>query len=226
MLSESRTLLFDNPWAALGPGIALVLTAASMNVVGDWLFERLSERGQVAVSAPLAVEVRCASHVESAQPGRSSTRSTSTSPPGETVGIVGESGSGKSMTARALVGLLPPGVHARAGSVRLARARAARRRRERDVAARSAAAEIALLLQDPFTMLNPLMPVGAQIVETVRDAAGGGCRARRAARRRCAGSPRSASPTRASPTATRSSSPAACASASGSPPRSRATPSC
>lgn len=47
MLSDSRTLLFDNPWAALGPGIALVLTAASVNVVGDWLFERLSARGRV-----------------------------------------------------------------------------------------------------------------------------------------------------------------------------------
>jgi peptide/nickel transport system permease protein len=45
MLSDSRTLLFDNEWTALGPGIALVATAASMNVVGDWLFERLSERG-------------------------------------------------------------------------------------------------------------------------------------------------------------------------------------
>jgi peptide/nickel transport system permease protein len=45
MLSDSRTLLFDNAWTALGPGIALVLTAASVNVMGDWLFERLSERG-------------------------------------------------------------------------------------------------------------------------------------------------------------------------------------
>jgi len=45
MLSDSRTLLFDNEWTALGPGIALVATAASMNVVGDWLFERLTERG-------------------------------------------------------------------------------------------------------------------------------------------------------------------------------------
>jgi peptide/nickel transport system permease protein len=45
MLSDSRTLLFDNEWTALGPGIALVATAASVNVVGDWLFERLSERG-------------------------------------------------------------------------------------------------------------------------------------------------------------------------------------
>jgi peptide/nickel transport system permease protein len=47
MLSESRTLLFDNAWTALGPGIALVVTAASVNVVGDWLFERLSDRGRV-----------------------------------------------------------------------------------------------------------------------------------------------------------------------------------
>jgi peptide/nickel transport system permease protein len=47
MLSDSRTLLFDNPWSALGPGIALVMTAASVNVLGDWLFERLSELGRV-----------------------------------------------------------------------------------------------------------------------------------------------------------------------------------
>lgn len=45
MLSDSRTLLFDNEWTALGPGIALVATAASTNVVGDWLFERLTDRG-------------------------------------------------------------------------------------------------------------------------------------------------------------------------------------
>src|SRR5271165_5574313 len=37
--------------------------------------------------------------------------------PGETLGIVGESGSGKSLTARALIGLLPAGVQAK-GEVR------------------------------------------------------------------------------------------------------------
>jgi peptide/nickel transport system permease protein len=47
MLSESRTLLFDNAWAALAPGIGLVVTAASVNVVGDWLFERLADRGRI-----------------------------------------------------------------------------------------------------------------------------------------------------------------------------------
>jgi peptide/nickel transport system permease protein len=45
MLADSRTLIFTNPWAALGPGCALVLTAVSMNLVGDWLYEHLSDRG-------------------------------------------------------------------------------------------------------------------------------------------------------------------------------------
>lgn len=46
MLSDSRTLLFDVPAAALAPGIAIVVAAASVNVVGDWLYERLSDRGR------------------------------------------------------------------------------------------------------------------------------------------------------------------------------------
>jgi peptide/nickel transport system permease protein len=46
MLAESRTLLFDNPWSALAPGAMLVLTAVSMNLLGDWLYERLSDRGR------------------------------------------------------------------------------------------------------------------------------------------------------------------------------------
>jgi peptide/nickel transport system permease protein len=46
MLSESRTLLFDVPAAAIAPGLAIVVTAASVNVVGDWLYEHLSDRGR------------------------------------------------------------------------------------------------------------------------------------------------------------------------------------
>src|SRR5262249_50733029 len=39
MLAESRTLLFDTPAAALAPGGMIVITAASMNLIGDWLYE-------------------------------------------------------------------------------------------------------------------------------------------------------------------------------------------
>ena len=93
---------------------------------------------------------------------------------GETVGIVGESGSGKSMTARALVGLLPDGVTAH-GDIRYA----GRPLRGGTRAVRGS--DIALIFQDPFTMLNPLMPCGDQISELLTGP--GGRRLRRAARR-------------------------------------------
>jgi peptide/nickel transport system permease protein len=47
MLADSRTLLFENPASAIAPGLALVLTAASVNVLGDWVYERLSDRGEI-----------------------------------------------------------------------------------------------------------------------------------------------------------------------------------
>jgi peptide/nickel transport system permease protein len=45
MLAEGRNLLFVNPVAALAPAAMIVLTATSMNLIGDWLYERLSSRG-------------------------------------------------------------------------------------------------------------------------------------------------------------------------------------
>jgi len=45
MLGENRTVLFLNPMAVLAPGAAIVLTAASVNLLGDWLYEWISSRG-------------------------------------------------------------------------------------------------------------------------------------------------------------------------------------
>ncbi|MFI7696704.1 oligopeptide/dipeptide ABC transporter ATP-binding protein [Nonomuraea sp. NPDC049655] len=83
---------------------------------------------------------------------------------GETVGLVGESGSGKSLTARALVGLLPRGLRAE-GSVEVGGAQlvGASERLLRGVRGR----RISLLMQDPFAMLNPLRTAGAHIAETL-----------------------------------------------------------
>jgi peptide/nickel transport system ATP-binding protein len=86
--------------------------------------------------------------------------------PGETLGIVGESGSGKSMTARAMIGLLPTGVRAE-GEVSY-RGRNILSLPERELR-QVRGGEIAMIFQDPFTMLNPLMRCGAQIVELIRD---------------------------------------------------------
>ena len=42
MLSENRTILFSNPAALLLPAAMIILTAVSMNLIGDWLSERLT----------------------------------------------------------------------------------------------------------------------------------------------------------------------------------------
>jgi peptide/nickel transport system permease protein len=42
MLFENRNILFSNPVALLLPAAAIILTAVSMNLIGDWLFERLA----------------------------------------------------------------------------------------------------------------------------------------------------------------------------------------
>jgi peptide/nickel transport system ATP-binding protein len=84
---------------------------------------------------------------------------------GETIGIVGESGSGKSMTMRAIVQLLPPRVTT-TGSI-IWQGRDLCRASQRDMQAIRGGG-ISLLLQDPFTMLNPLMRCGAHIEEGLR----------------------------------------------------------
>lgn len=44
MLTDGQSLLFDNPMAAVAPGLAIVVLAVSVNLIGDWLYERYSNR--------------------------------------------------------------------------------------------------------------------------------------------------------------------------------------
>jgi peptide/nickel transport system permease protein len=43
MLFENRTILFTNPVALLLPAAMVILTAVSMNLIGDWLFARFTK---------------------------------------------------------------------------------------------------------------------------------------------------------------------------------------
>ncbi|NDL59568.1 ATP-binding cassette domain-containing protein [Phytoactinopolyspora sp. XMNu-373] len=85
---------------------------------------------------------------------------------GERVGLIGESGSGKSLTALALLGLLPEGVRA-GGSVRLAGAGfdlvGASERQMSKVRGN----RMAMVFQEPMTALNPVMQVGDQVAEVM-----------------------------------------------------------
>ncbi len=86
--------------------------------------------------------------------------------PGETLGIVGESGSGKSMTALALLGLIPPPGQISAGEIWL---------NGRNLVTLSAAElqqvqgrEIAMIFQEPMTALNPVLTIRQHLIEPLR----------------------------------------------------------
>ncbi|GAB3468506.1 ABC transporter ATP-binding protein [Actinophytocola sediminis] len=80
--------------------------------------------------------------------------------------LIGESGCGKSLTSMAILGLLPPGMSVRAGSVRfdgvdlLAAG-------ERDLR-RVRGGPVGIVFQEPMSSLNPTMTVGDQIAEARR----------------------------------------------------------
>jgi oligopeptide transport system ATP-binding protein len=97
---------------------------------------------------------------------------------GETVALLGESGSGKSVTAQAVMGIVPkPAGRIAGGSIRYD---------GRDLLAPAAAKglrgrEIAMVFQDPLSSLNPVFRVGAQIGEMFRRHRGASRREARAA---------------------------------------------
>jgi peptide/nickel transport system ATP-binding protein len=97
---------------------------------------------------------------------------------GQTLALVGESGSGKSLTALALMRLLPAGARVDAGRLRFGThelgalgEREMRRLRGR---------EIAMIFQEPMTSLNPVRSIGWQIAESLRLHQGLSARAARA----------------------------------------------
>jgi len=96
---------------------------------------------------------------------------------GQTLGLIGESGCGKSLTALALMGLLPESAQV-AGSVRLD---------GHELLGQADAAwcqlrgnRLAMVFQEPMTALNPLHTIGRQIAESLRLHRGMDARAARA----------------------------------------------
>ena len=85
---------------------------------------------------------------------------------GETLGVVGESGSGKSVASLAVLGLLDPRSARVSGRVLLG---------DRDLLALPrdelraiSGRDVAMVFQDPFSCLHPMLRVGDQIVEAIR----------------------------------------------------------
>lgn len=173
LLREGVARIYVNPVAALGPGIAVVLTGLVLNAIGSLFAEPALKPGRVftrpgvraraeAEEAVVEVENLTVRFADGVERVRGVSLSIS---PGETVGIVGASGSGKSVTAMAIAGLL--GAEARIDASTL-------RFRGIDMTAPPTAAErhqlgleLAMVFQDPLTSLNPSLTVGRQLTEVL-----------------------------------------------------------
>ena len=112
--------------------------------VSDLNVEILGENGAFPVVSEMSLSVR----------------------PGETVCIVGESGCGKSMTALSLLRLLPDSARVASGSIRIHGEDflAMDRRQVEDFRGD----KIAMVFQEPLSALNPVLTIGEQIAESVR----------------------------------------------------------
>ena len=86
---------------------------------------------------------------------------------GKTIGIVGESGCGKTVLARSIMGLLPRRGLVREGSVRF-EGKELIGLTPKEMRAYWGS-QMAMIFQDPMTSLNPVMKIGKQITESIRE---------------------------------------------------------
>ncbi|MDA0789733.1 MAG: dipeptide/oligopeptide/nickel ABC transporter permease/ATP-binding protein [Proteobacteria bacterium] len=186
MLSVAQNYIYQHPFMAVPPGIMIMLTVLAFNLFGDGLRDALA---RVDTSPPAPVRKtktgRTSStpnegnrtsvlsienlHVQFRQPAGEDlevvTDVSFSVPAGRTVGLVGESGCGKSVTAMAIMGLLPDNGHASDGVIYFA---------GRELTSLSETAlnqirgeEIGMIFQGPMSSLNPAFTVKNQIAETI-----------------------------------------------------------
>ena len=187
MIRGARATMEQAPLMLLWPCAALTLTILAMNLLcdalRDWVDPRTSARrprlrlvdrlipGLLPPAEPkpetvldirgLTVEIETPfGAIKPVEDVSLSVRA------GETVALVGESGSGKSLTATAVMGLLPPAARPVAGAAwfgdrDLLRLSEPELRRLRGGA-------VAMIFQDPMSSLNPVHRAGDQVAEAIR----------------------------------------------------------
>jgi oligopeptide/dipeptide ABC transporter ATP-binding protein len=185
MVGEASNAMSQDPWLLVPTGAALMVTVMAFGLIGDAVRDSAMSRG---ATAPPLFPKRPRHHVAdeaSQQPGNGVVPVLSVQgltvtiggttvvqdvsfdvPPGKAIGIVGESGCGKSITARAILGLLPAGSTVTAGQVVFDGT---------DLTAlsdkelnRVRGPGIAFISQDPASSLDPTFTIGSQLREVIR----------------------------------------------------------
>ncbi|MEU2914800.1 dipeptide/oligopeptide/nickel ABC transporter permease/ATP-binding protein [Streptomyces massasporeus] len=194
MISQAATVVTTDEWLLVPPGVAIALTVLAFGVLGDAIRDQTEgertaaaprgrgERGdrkaapahRATVASPPGgpadglLDVRGLT-VTAGTADRGTTLVSDVTfsiGTGETVALVGESGCGKSMTALAVLGLLPDGVHVTGGEVF---------HRGTDLVAGGPKAYravrgsgIAYVAQDALGSLDPTHTVGSHLKEVIR----------------------------------------------------------
>ncbi len=195
MLSDSRVYVRVQPWLPLPPGLAITFTGLAFNLLGDALRDALAtgdqkpprRRKRTGATQPsptatpdpnallsvrgLEVRFRVATGMTRSTIGAQQDYALLQDVsfdiyPGETFGLVGESGSGKSMTASALLGMLPQAGVLSAGQV-LFQGQESSRLSEREWG-HIRGKEIGMIFQEPQSALNPVLRIGQQIAEPMQ----------------------------------------------------------
>lgn len=191
MLDETRQYQAVYPYTVLPPGLAIVFAVLMFNFAGDGLRDALAGKERSGASRKRLKVRRAEDRVSPSPAGTPATQDLVTVERlklefpgedeavlevlsnvsfsirrGETLGLVGESGSGKSMTALALLGLVPQPGKATAGSIWFG---------GRDLAAlsepelnRIRGSEISIIFQDSIGGFSPVHTIGQQLAEPLR----------------------------------------------------------
>ena len=189
MVAEASNAMSQDPWLLVPTGGALVITVMAFGLIGDavrdatmgrsastaaLLKRRAHRRNAERPAAPMRDGEELALSVHGLSVTMGGPRGVVTVlrdvsfdvAPGEAVGVFGESGCGKTITARAVLGLLPAGGAVAAGSIVFG-GRHLTALNEKELS-QVRGAGIALISQDPANSLDPTFTVGSQLREVIR----------------------------------------------------------
>lgn len=193
MVANGVSVIELQPWLIWPPGIAIALTILALGLLGDavrdastetWAALSISRRRAPTATATPPTPTRAA--LGSVPQPILAVRSLTVTLPnedaradavviddvsfeiarGQAVALVGESGCGKTVTALAVLGLLPGRLEQRVGDIRLA-GTSLSLLADRDLR-RMRGKEVAFVSQEPMVSLDPAYRVGVQLSEAVR----------------------------------------------------------